>query len=339
MIKTLSPRTPPSSLRALSRARNDDVFFECLNFKQLKNKFGTTMESCLRILSIATILLLFITPSFGKPLVVATFSILGDMVHEIGQDKIDLKTLVGPDQDSHVFEPRPQNARELGQADLVVVNGLGFEGWFDRLIEASGFHGKILVATTGITPLIYKSHGGEAIDPHAWHSLQNAQIYVDNIVKGLSELLPQDAAFFKARGESYKASLENLEEEVQERLAAVPPGKRRVITGHSAFGYLGRDFDIRFYAPLGISTESEPSAKGVALLIRQIQDEGIQAIFIENISNPRLMEQIAQETHTHIGGMLYSDALSPPGTEADTYLKMMRFNLFSLISAMEKNRG
>jgi len=304
--------------------------------QKLSHKYWSFMSLTLLVMTLGVI---FTPPSFGKPLVVTTFSILEDMVHEIGQDKIDVKTLVGPDQDSHVFEPRPQNAKELGQADLIVVNGLGFEGWLDRLIEASGFHGKILVATTGITPLIYKSHGQEAIDPHAWHSLQNAQIYVDNIVAGLSELLPQDAAFFKARGEAYKIALQELEDDAHERLSAVPLGKRRVITGHSAFGYLGRDFDIIFYAPLGVSTESEPSAKGVALLIRQIQEEGIQAIFIENISNPRLMEQIANETHTHIGGTLYSDALSPPGSEADTYLKMMRFNLYSLIKAMEKNRG
>lgn len=283
--------------------------------------------------------LLLTTSSFAKPLVVSTFSILGDMVHEIGQDKIDVKTLVGPDQDSHMFEPRPQDAKELGRADLVVVNGLGFEGWLDRLIEASGFHGKVLVATSGITPLIHSANGGEVTDPHAWHSLKNAQIYIDNIVRGLSALLPENASFFKSRGDLYKESLRILEEETRQRLAHIPLGKRKVITGHRAFGYLGRDFDITFSAPLGISTESEPSAKGVATLIHQIQEEGIQAIFIENISNPRLMEQIASETHTHIGGILYSDALSVPGTQADTYLRMMAFNLSSLIKAMEKNKG
>ncbi|MBA3813775.1 MAG: zinc ABC transporter substrate-binding protein [Alphaproteobacteria bacterium] len=292
-------------------------------------------------------LLFFTTPSFAKPLVVATFSILGDMVHEIGQDKIDVKTLVGPDQDSHVFEPRPQHAKELGRADLVVVNGLGFEGWLGRLIEASGFQGKILVATTGIdpltcschNPLTCSCHGEGDPDPHAWHSLKNAQIYTDNIVNGLCALLPQDAPFFKARGEVYKQSLRALENETRQHLAHLPLEKRKVITGHKAFGYLGRDFHIVFYAPLGISTDSEPSAKGVAALIHQIRTEGIQAIFIENISNPRLMEQIASETHTHIGGVLYSDALSAPGTTADTYLKMMRFNLSSLLKAMEKNKG
>ena len=279
-------------------------------------------------------LLMLSTPSFAKPLVVVTFSILGDMVHEIGQDKIDVKNLVGPNQDSHVFEPRPQNAKELAHADLVVVNGLGFEGWLGRLIEASGFQGKIIEATTGIQPLIHAVNGKTIVDPHAWHSLKNAQVYVDNIVRGLSDLLPHQAAFFKARGEAYKKALNNLEKETHQKLMTIPLKNRKVITNHDAFGYLGRDFNITFYAPLGISTDSEPSAKSVVLLIRKIRQEKIHTIFVENISNPRLLEQITSETGTHIGGILYSDALSLPGTEADTYLKMMTFNLSSLVKAM-----
>ncbi len=220
------------------------------------------------LLKCSFFLLLLSTPSIVKPLVISTFSILGDMVHEIGQDKIESKTLVGPDQDSHVFEPRPKDGKELGRADLVVVNGLGFEGWLDRLIEASGFHGKILIATTGIDPLIYVTPGGDITDPHAWHSLKNAQIYIDNIVKGLSALLPHDAPFFKERGDLYKKSLRALENETHQHLAFIPLEKRKVISSHRAFGYLGRDYSIAFYAPLGISTESEPSAKGVAGLIR-----------------------------------------------------------------------
>jgi len=274
--------------------------------------------------------LLFSTSCMAKPLVIATFSILGDMVHEIGQDKIDIKNLVGPNQDSHVFEPRPQNAKDLGQADLVVVNGLGFEGWMDRLIEASGFHGKTLVATKGITPLTYVHHGKTMTDPHAWHSLKNAQVYVDNIVKGLSELVPEEAAFFKTRGEAYKKAMEGLETEIHQHLEAIPLDKRKVITNHNAFAYLGREFDIQFFSPLGISTESEPSAKSVVILIQKIKKEKVQAIFVENISNRRLLDQISNETGVQIGGTLYSDALSSTGTEGDTYLKMMAYNLSSL---------
>lgn len=284
------------------------------------------------------LLIMLTTPSFAKPLVITTFSILGDMVHEIGQDKIEVKNLVGPNQDSHVFEPRPQNAKELSHADLVVVNGLGFEGWLDRLVEASGFHGKVLVATAGINPLMRTVHGKTMADPHAWHSLKNARIYVDNIVKGLSDFLPKEAPFFKAQGKAYKRALKSLENKTRQELATIPLDKRKVITNHDAFGYLGREFHITFYSPLGISTESEPSAKSVAALIRRIQKEKVQAIFVENISNTRLLEQIVSETGTHIGGVLYSDALSPPGTEADTYLKMMTHNLSSLVKAMGKKK-
>jgi zinc/manganese transport system substrate-binding protein len=274
----------------------------------------------------------------AKPLVMTTFSILGDMVHEIGQDKIDIKNLVGPNQDSHVFEPRPQNAKELGQADMVVVNGLGFEGWMDRLIEASGFHGKILVATKGITPLTYVHHGKTTTDPHAWHSLKNAQVYVDNIVNGLSELVPEEASFFKTRGEAYKKAIKDLETEIHEQLAAIPRAKRKVITNHNAFAYLGREFDIQFFSPLGISTESEPSAKSVAILIQKIKKEKVQAIFVENISNRRLLDQISNETGVHIGGTLYSDALSLPRTDGDTYLRMMAYNLSSLAKVLSDSQ-
>lgn len=195
---------------------------------------------------ILLILLLLTSPGFSKPLVIASFSILGDMVHQIGQDKIDVINLVGPNQDSHVYEPRPQDAKELGRADLVVVNGLGFEGWIDRLIEASGFHGKKLVVTTGITPLQITYHGKVYIDPHAWHSLKAAQIYVDNIVNGLSDLVPEEAPFFKKQGEAYKQKISQLEKDTQKQLESVPLDQRKVITNHEAFGYLGRDFGLTF---------------------------------------------------------------------------------------------
>lgn len=293
----------------------------------------------MRIVFLLLMISMLSTPSSAKPLVVATFSILGDMVHEIGQDKIEVKNLVAPNQDSHVYEPRPQDAKELAHADLVVMNGLGFEGWLERLIEASGFHGQVLVATTGITPLAHIMHGKTTIDPHAWHSLKNAQVYVDNIVNGLSELLPNEAPYFKARGDSYKKALQALETETHQRLTHSPSENRIVITNHDAFGYLGRDFDIIFYSPLGISTDSEPSAKAVAVLIQRIKREKIRAIFAENISNSRLLEQISRETGTNIGGVLYSDALSLPGTEADTYLKMMSFNLSSIVKVLGKKKS
>lgn len=284
-------------------------------------------------------LMVFLTTAHAKPLVVTTFSIVEDIVHEIGQDKIEVKTLVGPNQDSHVYQPRPQDGKDLSQADLVVVNGLGFEGWLDRLIDASGFHGKILVATKGIHPLTYQVHGSNFVDPHAWHSLQNGRIYVDNIVRGLSELLPQDASFFKTRGDAYKKSLTDLEKKMQEKFKVIPKGARKIITNHNAFDYLGREFGLTFISPQGLRTEAQPSAKALARLINQIRQENIQAIFIENISNPRLIEQISEETQVQIGGLLYSDALSSKGEAGDTYLKMMTFNLDALHKSLEKKKS
>ena len=282
---------------------------------------------------------LFATPVFAKPLVVTSFSILGDMVQEIGGDKVEVRDLVERNQDPHVFEPRPQHAKNLARADLVVINGLGFEGWLDRLIEASGFKGEPLVATKGIAPLRHTHHHTHhehtVFDPHAWHSLKNASIYIDNIVEGLSRLLPQEAAFFKARAEAYKKELEAIEIQTYQELDKLPVESKKVLTNHEAFGYLGHDFQITFYSPLGISTESEPSAKAVATLINRIKKDRIQAVFVENISNSRLINRIAEETGTHIGGILYSDALDIPGTQADTYLKMMRFNLNSLVKAIK----
>ena len=263
-----------------------------------------------------------------------SFSILGDMVHEIGQDKIDIKNLVGPNEDTHVYEPRPQDAKALGQASLVIVNGLGFEGWLNRLIEGSGFKGPVLVATTGVTPLMHTLKGHTLPDPHAWHSLENAHIYVDNIVRVLGALLPADAAFFKAQGVRYKKSLEALAQGSQRKFASLPLESRKVITSHAAFAYLGQEFQIQFFSPTGMSTESEPSAKAVAALIRKCREDKIKAIFMENITNPKLIQQIAEETGLIVGGVLYSDALSPPGTEADTYLKMMSHNIGVLIEKM-----
>lgn len=282
------------------------------------------------------LLMILALPAWSKPLVVASFSILGDMVHEIGRDKIDLKVLVGPNQDSHIFEPRPQHAKDLSRADLVVVNGLGFEGWMDRLIKASGFKGSVLVATQGVSPLTQGEEGMERLDPHAWHSLKNALIYVDNIVDGLSKLVPEEAAFFKAQGKAYKKRLQELEKKTGKALAALSSDERKVLTNHDAFEYLGHQFNIMFFSPLGMSTDAEPSAKVVADLIQRIKKDDIQAVFIENISNPRLVEQIAEETGTHVGGVLYSDALDVSGSEADTYLKMMEFNLDALVRALHK---
>lgn len=266
-------------------------------------------------------------PLWAKPLVMTSFSILGDMVHQIGQDKIEVKSLVGPNEDSHVYEPRPQDAKALNQASLVVVNGLGFERWMTRLIENSGFKGPVLVATTGIQPLMHRQKGQPVTDPHAWHSLKNALIYVDNIVRALVDLCPQDADFFRQRGRVYKKSLEVLARQAHKKFETIPLKTRKVVTSHRAFAYQEVELQIQFIDSTGMSTESEPSAKTIAGLIHTCRKEKIRAIFLENMTNPNLIKQIAEETGVSIGGTLYSDALSPVGTEADTYLKMMTHNI------------
>ena len=276
--------------------------------------------------------------------VVASFSILGDLTARVGGDRIALTTLVGPDGDAHVFEPGPGDARAVSEAKLLVVNGLGFEGWMDRLKGAAGFDGIEVVATSGVEPLKLAEdddhghdHGHDhgAIDPHAWQNVANAEIFVRNIAVGLEQADPAGAAVYRANAEAYLAELKALDEDIRTSLAAVPAERRVLVTSHDAFGYFAAAYDLKVLAPQGISTESEASAADVAGLIRQIRADGVQAVFVENVTDPRLLEQIVRETGARIGGTLYSDALSPPGTPAATYVGMMRHNAEAITAAFQ----
>ena len=354
--------------------------------------------------------------------VVASFSILADMVERIGGEHVDVTMLVGPDGDAHVYQPTPAAARAVSDAEILVVNGLEFEGWMDRLIEASGFDGVEVVATNGIEPIAYEdehddhedhdheghahakhaeeeehdhNHAGHdhdehaekaehdhdghdhaketehehhdhaehddhaghddhdhhghdehaeagghhqhhhgAYDPHAWQSLGNAVIYVDNITAALAQADPENAGTFYENRAAYVAELEALDADIRAIIAGLPENRRTVVTSHDAFQYFGRDYGLTFLAPQGLSTESEASAKDVARLIERIRAEGITAVFIENITDPRLLEQIANETGATIGGTLYPGALSGPNGPAPTYLDMMRHNATTLAQAL-----
>ncbi len=267
--------------------------------------------------------------------VVATFSILGDMVERIGGEHVAVTTLVGPDGDTHVYQPTPADARAVSEAKVLIVNGLEFEGWLDRLIDASDFNGMRVVATEGIEPIAFDdAHDHGAYDPHAWQSLRLAVTYVDNITAALAQADPANAADFYQRRAAYVAEIEALDAEIREMVASLPPDRRTVVTSHDAFQYFGRDYGLTFLAPQGLSTESEASAKDVARLIEQMRDEGISAVFVENITDPRLLEQIASETGATIGGTLYPGALSGPGGPAPTYLDMMRHNATTLAQAL-----
>ena len=310
----------------------------------------------------------------GKPIpVVAASSIHGDMVKRIGGEHIAVTTLVGPDGDAHVYQPTPADARAVSEAKVLIVNGLQFEGWLDRLVEASDFGGIRAVATDGIEPIAlddmhaegdhhddrnrdkhaerddhddhddhdkhaesghHDGHDHGAFDPHGWQSLRNAAVYAGNIAAALAKADPGNAGAFHRNREAYVTEIEALDAEIRRIVAGLPAASRTVVTSHDAFQYFGRDYGLTFVAPQGLSTESEASAKDVARLIRQIRDDGIRAVFIENIGDPRLLKRIADETGAAVGGTLYPGALSGPDGPAPTYLDMMRHNAMTLARAL-----
>ncbi|MCJ2089315.1 metal ABC transporter substrate-binding protein [Methylobacterium sp. E-005] len=274
---------------------------------------------------------------------VASFSILGDLVRAVGGERVVVSTLVGPNSDAHGFSPTPADARKLAEADIVVVNGLGLEGWLDRLIRASGTHAPVVVASAGVKPILAENehargaghaHGDRAADPHAWQSIANVRIYVANIRDGLVKVDPARADAYREAASAYIAELDVLEREVRTTIDGIPPERRRIITTHDAFGYFAASYGLQFLAPQGISTDSEASPRDVAEIIRQIRRDQIPAVFLENISDPRQMEQIGRESGARIGGKVYSDALSGPDGKAPTYLDMMRANLRAFAAAL-----
>ncbi|MGL5361622.1 MAG: metal ABC transporter substrate-binding protein [Bosea sp. (in: a-proteobacteria)] len=305
-----------------------------------------------RALLCASMLLVLPTPLLAqeKLSVVASFSILGDFVREVGGERIDLTTLVGADSDAHVYSPTPADAKAMAGARLVITNGLKFEGWMDRLIKSSASKAPVAEATKGIAILKVPGghshghdhgkkdkhghdHSGQA-DPHAWQSVRNAKLYVANIRDALVAADPAGKASFEANATAYLAKLEALDGEVKAAVARIPAASRRLITSHDAFAHFARDYGIAFLAPRGISTESEASAKDVARLIKQAKDQKVGAVFLENITNPRLIEQIAKESGARVGGRLYSDALSAPSGPAGTYIQMIQHNIRAIEKAL-----
>jgi zinc/manganese transport system substrate-binding protein len=279
-------------------------------------------------------------PAATRMPVVATFSILGDMVANVGGERIALTTLVGADEDAHVYQPRPADGRALAAARVVFVNGLAFEGWIRRLIRASGTRATVVEATTGITRIRAAggghSHGhahGEW-DPHAWQSVTEARRYVANIRDALIAADAEGAAVYTANAAAYDARLGALDAEIRATIARIPQADRKAITTHDAFEYFERDYGFRFIGAQGLSTDAEPSAQQIGRLIRQIRQEGVKAVFAENISNPRLIERIARETGARLGGTLYSDALSVAGGPAATYIDLMRHNARTIAGAI-----
>lgn len=276
---------------------------------------------------------------------VASFSILGDLVRQVGGDGVQVNVLVGPGADAHVFQPSPSHAKQVAQAQVVFANGLGFEGWLQRLLDTAGYRGKPVLVSQGIQPIHTdeddhdhqagqhgRDHGGA--DPHAWQSVPNAITYVANIAKGLCAADPVGCGTYQKNAGAYTGQLRALDAEIQATWKTIPAAQRKLITSHDAFGYYARAYGVKFLAPQGVSTDSEASAKGVAQLVRQIRQEKIRALFVENISDPRLIDQIGRETGVRPAGALFSDSLSGASGPAGTYVAMMRANTQAMTRAI-----
>jgi zinc/manganese transport system substrate-binding protein len=286
----------------------------------------------LRLLQFAILLLLNGFPIFakdGQSKIVTSFSILEDLVLELGGDRVSVTNLVPRNSDAHIYSPKPSDAVAISNADLIIFNGLGFEGWIFRLIKDSDKEKNYLISSDGINSL----NRFNEIDPHAWQSFKNIRIYIDNISGELINLMPEHEKYFALRRNNYLKKLFELEMNLSNQLSNIPIKKRIVITSHDAFGYLGREFNIEFLAPLGLSLDAEASAEDVAKIINQIKEKKVTALFMENINNPKLLKAISKESGVPVGGKLYSDALSEIGGPAGTYIDMMRHNVKSLIEA------
>lgn len=298
------------------------------------------MPALLRVLAAAALICALVMPAQAAPIkVVATFSILGDLIAQVGGERVAVHTLVGPDADAHAYQPRPSDARAIGGAQLVVANGLGFDSWIERLARSAGYRGPLLVASAGIAPLAAadEDHGDEhgRADPHAWQDVSNARRYVANIAAALARLDPQGVAAYRANAARYDAELAAVDRDIRSAFATLPEGRRKVVTTHDAFGYFAHAYGVRFLAPVGVSSSAEPGAGDVARLIRQLRREQVPAVFLENVNDPRLLERIGRESGARIGGTLYSDALSAAGGPAPTYAAMMRHNLATLIAGLK----
>ncbi|MBX8540230.1 metal ABC transporter substrate-binding protein [Pseudomonas cichorii] len=295
------------------------------------------MKRLMMLSSMAAIALsAFASLAQAKPLeAVASFTVIADMVSNVGGDRVHVTSLIGPNGDPHVYEPTPRDAQALKNADLTFVSGLHLEGWMDRLIKASGYKGQPVVLSEGIKTRYMQEDGKLITDPHAWNSAANGVIYVRNIMTALKKADPEGASVYEANGQRYIVQLQQLDLYARDQIQSVPESKRKILTSHDAFGYFGDAYGVTFLSPLGFSTESEASAADVAKLIRQIKSEHVTAYFFENSGDPRLVKQIADASGAQPGGDLYVEALSPPDGPAASYVQMFRYNVDKLTAAMK----
>jgi zinc/manganese transport system substrate-binding protein len=304
----------------------------------MQAKYTISDASIRRRALLASLVALAVPASATEPIkVVASFSILADMVREIGGGEVSVTALVPPDGDAHTYEPRPSDLRAIQAAKLVVTNGLGLDGWMDRLIQSAGGSVPRVVASDGVTPRRMNEGGRQVLDPHAWQDPRNGVLYARDMTDGLIRAAPDRATLLRSQGDRYIAAIQETDGWILRTLAPVPPAKRKIITSHDAFGYYGARYGIEFHAAQGIDTDAEPSARSIARLSAQIRREHIRAVFVENMTDPRIARALAREAGAVVGGTVYSDALSPPGGPAATYLAMFRHNTTLFAAAMAEN--
>ncbi|NDL65028.1 metal ABC transporter substrate-binding protein [Acerihabitans arboris] len=291
------------------------------------NRLSVSLAAAVAVLSPAA--------SAGTVHTMASFSVLADIVKQVGGEHVTVATLVGPDGDPHSFEPSPRDSQALAKADVVFVSGLGLEGWMGRLITASGYKGKVITASEGVNSLKMEEEGKEVTDPHAWNSAKNGAIYARNVMNALIAADPEDQAYFRQRGGAYVQRLEQLDLWAKKAFSGIAPEKRKVVTSHDAFGYFGAEYGVTFLAPVGFSTEAEASAGDVAGLIKQIRQEHIKTYFIENQTDPRLVKQIAAASGAKAGGELYPEALTKAGGPASTYVDAFKHNVETIAASMK----
>lgn len=291
------------------------------------------MRALLVLFSVWLSMSLSMASAAEKLPVVTSFSILADMVHQVGGEHIQITNMVGPDADAHTYEPTPDDAKALLKAKLIFKNGLGFEPWLDRMVASTATKTPVITTSRGVIPRTMDEDGETIPDPHAWHNLANTELYVNNITKALIAADPANKSDYEHNSQTYLKQIYRLLAEAKAKLGALPPGNRKIVTSHDAFGYLGQAYGIDFMAPQGLSTEREPSAAEVAALITQIRQAKVKAVFMENIKDARLLKQIADESGAHIGGTLYSDALATEGP-ASTFAGLFEYNLNTLYEAL-----
>jgi ABC-type Zn uptake system ZnuABC Zn-binding protein ZnuA len=327
------------------------------------------MRSVIVVLLLLSLGLVLPVTAQDAPLrVVATYSVLGDFVQVVGSDQFELTVLVGLDGDPHVYEPTPQDVVALSEADILFENGLELEPWIDDLYAASGSTTTRIAVSDGIEPLAFEEHdhehehegeeqaqtaeAGEAEheegedhghehgenDPHTWMSPLNAIVMVENIRAALVAADPANADTYNANAEAYTAQLTELDAYIREQVATIPEANRILITTHELFGYFARDYGFTLTdSALGaVSTEAaDPAAGEIAALVEEIRAVGVPAIFVENVGNPELMAQIAQEAGVALAPPLYTHGLGPAGSGAETYLGMMRYNVDVITTALQ----